>query len=406
MGLRFQRRIKIAPGITLVASKRGVGLSGGVRGARVSVTPSGVHTHGGIPGTGLAYRSKLDKKGGKGSGRGARGEKASMEIGWSIDADGVVSLSAVDGVALSEQQAREAKKVLETPIREELELLCASNNATLDAVGKIHHQTPAPQASPVFTAKVFDTPAPKKPALPQGGVWEAIWPPAKRRLEVKRAAIKAEYAEVAEEWAKTRAAFMAAEAERERRETVDVWTSLEAMAVTLETHLAEILWPRETEVTFDLGDNSKTVAASVNLPSEDEMPYEEWRLHGSQLRLTRKTLTATRRREAYRNYVHGVAIRVLGEVFARLPTVQVALVNGVVTTDNSATGEPEEAALYSVIARRSEWSQIWFDRMAGTDPGETLGLFNLRRDLTKTGVFRTVQPFSVEELEDQAKSAR
>ncbi|MEI2419795.1 hypothetical protein V6O07_05950, partial [Arthrospira platensis SPKY2] len=137
------------------------------------------------------------------------------------------------------------------------------------------------------------------------------------------------------------------------------------------------------------------------MPSEDEMPYEEWRLHGSQLRLTRKTLTATRRREAYRNYVHGVAIRVLGEVFARLPTVQVALVNGVVTTDNSATGEPEEAALYSVIARRSEWSQIWFDRMAGTDPGETLGLFNLRRDLTKTGVFRTVQPFSVEELEDQ-----
>ena len=62
MGFRFQRRIKLAPGVRLNLSKSGLGLSAGPRGASVSVGPSGTHAHLGIPGTGLSYRSKLDKR--------------------------------------------------------------------------------------------------------------------------------------------------------------------------------------------------------------------------------------------------------------------------------------------------------------------------------------------------------
>jgi tetratricopeptide (TPR) repeat protein len=62
MGFRFQRRIKIAPGVRLNLSKSGLGLSAGPRGASVSVGPSGAHAHLGVPGTGLSYRTKLDKR--------------------------------------------------------------------------------------------------------------------------------------------------------------------------------------------------------------------------------------------------------------------------------------------------------------------------------------------------------
>ncbi|MFC2993219.1 DUF4236 domain-containing protein [Halomonas tibetensis] len=62
MGFRFQRRIIHAPGIRLNLSKRGLGLSVGPRGASLSVGPSGVHRHAGIPGTGLAYRQKLNNR--------------------------------------------------------------------------------------------------------------------------------------------------------------------------------------------------------------------------------------------------------------------------------------------------------------------------------------------------------
>jgi hypothetical protein len=57
--LRFRRSLKIAPGVRLNLNKRSLGVSAGVRGARVSVNSDGRSTRSvGIPGTGLYYRSQ------------------------------------------------------------------------------------------------------------------------------------------------------------------------------------------------------------------------------------------------------------------------------------------------------------------------------------------------------------
>ena len=57
MGLRFQRRVKILPGIRLNFSRSGVGLSVGGRGAHIGITARGQHYASiGIPGTGLSWR--------------------------------------------------------------------------------------------------------------------------------------------------------------------------------------------------------------------------------------------------------------------------------------------------------------------------------------------------------------
>jgi len=56
MGFRVRRSIKLAPGLRLNLSKSGLGLSAGVRGARVSVNSHGRVTNTvGIPGSGLSY---------------------------------------------------------------------------------------------------------------------------------------------------------------------------------------------------------------------------------------------------------------------------------------------------------------------------------------------------------------
>lgn len=55
MGWRFQRRKRIAPGLTLNFGKRGVGASVGPRGARVSVGRRGLTATVSLLGTGLAY---------------------------------------------------------------------------------------------------------------------------------------------------------------------------------------------------------------------------------------------------------------------------------------------------------------------------------------------------------------
>lgn len=53
MSWRFRRSIKIAKGVRLNVGKTGLGISAGVRGARIGFNKKGTYTNTGIPGTGL-----------------------------------------------------------------------------------------------------------------------------------------------------------------------------------------------------------------------------------------------------------------------------------------------------------------------------------------------------------------
>jgi Protein of unknown function (DUF4236) len=57
MGLRFQRRIKVFPGVRINLSKSGVGLSVGGRGAHIGIDSRGRrYASVGLPGTGVSWR--------------------------------------------------------------------------------------------------------------------------------------------------------------------------------------------------------------------------------------------------------------------------------------------------------------------------------------------------------------
>ncbi|HYB99004.1 MAG TPA: DUF4236 domain-containing protein [Candidatus Limnocylindrales bacterium] len=59
MGFRFQRRIKLFPGVRLNFSAGGISTTVGIRGAGVTFGKRGVHMNVGIPGTGLSYRTQI-----------------------------------------------------------------------------------------------------------------------------------------------------------------------------------------------------------------------------------------------------------------------------------------------------------------------------------------------------------
>ncbi|MBL7649305.1 MAG: DUF4236 domain-containing protein [Candidatus Hydrogenedentes bacterium] len=54
MAFRFRKSIRIAPGVRMSFSKSGIGLSAGVKGARIGVNSRGTYTSLGIPGTGIS----------------------------------------------------------------------------------------------------------------------------------------------------------------------------------------------------------------------------------------------------------------------------------------------------------------------------------------------------------------
>ena len=80
MGLRFWRRVKILPGITVNLSKTGSSVSFGGEGAKYTVGRGGTRWTAGLPGTGLYYTKKM----GQGTREGAR-EAEPEEEGPSID---------------------------------------------------------------------------------------------------------------------------------------------------------------------------------------------------------------------------------------------------------------------------------------------------------------------------------
>lgn len=73
MSLRFFRRIRIAPGVTLNLSKRGASVSVGPRGMKYTVGTTGTRATAGLPGTGLRYTQHQGwGGGGKKRGRSAK----------------------------------------------------------------------------------------------------------------------------------------------------------------------------------------------------------------------------------------------------------------------------------------------------------------------------------------------
>ena len=61
MGLRFRKRIKIAPGVYINLSKSGISTTLGKSGASVNISKKGTRGTVGLPGTGLSYSSQLSK---------------------------------------------------------------------------------------------------------------------------------------------------------------------------------------------------------------------------------------------------------------------------------------------------------------------------------------------------------
>ena len=408
MAFRFQRRIKLAPGVRLNLSKRGLGLSVGPRGASVSVGPSGAHAHAGIPGTGLAYRTKLNRRGSRGAspargvGTASAGNASSrlpasghIDLQLMVDDEGDVSYQWPDGEPLSRQDALEVRRQGEAMIRERLQVICDQRNAAVEVLGQLHWTTPCPETRG-YTPQAFAQ-APPPPLAPLAlSWWQRLWPPTRRRLENEHARRQQRFEQIYQQWEQRKEAFDAAEHARQQREATGVYTDMDAMHQALRERLEEIDWPRETQIDFDLGNNERTIAVDIDLPDEDEMPGRYWQMPAKALKLTPRKLSATRQRKLYRDHVHGVAFRVIGAVFARLPSVEEARVSGYRQVVDPATGGEHDQYLYSIKVTREQWRRIHFDQLELVDPVAAVEAFTLRRNMTKTGIFRDIEPFQLD----------
>lgn len=161
MALRFQRRIKIAPGLRVNISKSGLGVSVGPRGAAVSVGSRGVHSHVAIAGTGLRHRQKLSASS---IPQTESDVQASPEMIMRVKEDGKVTFELSDGSPAPASFVKRFRDRAGDRIKETLEDAVAAVNEALDQCLTIHLHTPAPDWSPLAPPDA-PPPQPLKPQL-------------------------------------------------------------------------------------------------------------------------------------------------------------------------------------------------------------------------------------------------
>lgn len=394
MGFRFRKSISIIPGVRVNLSNSGLGLSLGPRGASVSVGRSGVYANLGLPGTGLSYRTRLDSK---------RGHSSSSDS------------SLVDIQSLQNEAAR--------------------INGDMEWILNIHQQTPNPQFGRSVTAlqKVYldllkspySVPAPERPIKPEP-VAELPQPVRKKpsllsRLMKSETEIDNDYNDELANWSLTNEQIRRANAFKQQQynllrtswaEQYAIWQSeknlheqrhsiSETQALSqfrndaaffesvLGNDLSQIEWPRETIFSYEVTPSQSLVEIDVDLPEVEDIPTQIATINTRGINIKNKS-DKTIRLE-YARHIHGCLLKLAGETLSSLPfnTVNIA---GFTQRTDPRTGRIMSEYIIACSFDRSQFLSLNFASLENIDPLETLSLFKLNRNMTSTGIFKSITP--------------
>lgn len=397
MGVRFRRRIKLAPGLHLNLSGSGLSLSAGPRGASMTFGGRrGTYMNTGIPGSGLYMRERVGAAQSHASSRPAAGASTvQMSVTASVEDDGTVTFRDQAGNLLDERLVKQAKAQQKDAIQGLMQTACDEINGHLEALEHIHYVTPTPDWHPAYEPQPYPEPKPFKPALRRYGLLDRLFASRRTRIDRENAGAESTYNANMLIWNRGLREHEAREQARKALFEEKVHTEVPAMEIVLEESLMDIVWPRETSLESEIRDGGRVVMIDVDLPEIEELPRKTAAVPARGYKLSIKELAATRLQQLYMRHVHGIGFRIVGEAFAVLPKAEEVVLSGYSQRPDKATGEVQSQYLYSVRVQRPEWGRINFANLDDVDPVEALGRFDIRREVSKTGLFKEIVPFEV-----------
>lgn len=349
MGFRFQKRIKIAPGVRLSISKSGVSTSLGRRGASVTVGKRGVRANVGIPGTGISYSEQLTSKRSKRPQRSASQAAPATKPAHSAEAKEVEAYTSYVDMLLSVHFETVQPVDWEAILQEDLDQLAAHGPNSEVARHKLD------VFQPTWLDRLF------------------------RRDEAKRGALREELNKAVEH---DKAVLSEKRALCEKASLVlagDESTWLES----LPAHQAFDSLEQFGNTVHAQFRNSE-LAVYVELGEEEVVPAEVLSLTAKG-NLSRKKMGKTNYFALYQDYVCSCILGAAPNVFAILPSEQV-LIN---VYDRSQADEPPiKGCIASVRIRRNELSGMLFELQ---DSSRTVESFEHNMNHLKTKGFRLVE---------------
>ena len=395
MGLRFQKRIRVLPGVRVNVGLRGVSTSVGVRGASVTVGKRGTYANVGAPGTGLSYRSRIDGPAGRrASSRAAGAVAGDMPVRLELRDNGAVEVLDENGDTLPPRLVRVLREQQADTIDAWLQEQCDAINGELAAITDIHLQCPNPDQEPRLVASKFADAPPREPVAKAPGFFQRLFPGVRRRIEAENDAARTAWDQEMRQWRERKSRFERREQERLRRLREARIGNVDEMSEFFRHRIEELTWPRETLIDYQVEREGNVMFVDVDLPEIEDLPRRQASVPSRGLRLGIKTNSDARNRRNYARHIHGVLFRIIGEAFASFPRMRHVVGSGFSQRLDNATGTTADEYLISVSVDRAGWSRIDFSALDRVDPVAAIGQFNLRRRMTKTGVFTAIEPFT------------
>ena len=403
MGIRFHRSIKLGKAARLNFSKSGVGLSLGVPGACVSISPKGTMMSLGVPGTGLSYRTSTSSLKSPVSVDNAKKLLVSQEpkgLGGATGAALPQADPAVQKVLAGELGSPDAGRGRTDD--EEIRLAIAARLAELgeEVTGFGVNISVTPEGEERFTNTRTGE------IITDGRLMALI-----RQLP-QYGAMSAQIAAYQRD-AKAAVAAKAEEADARTEELVNIHrlapvvaprgeakaltgeslpeafdASEEAVLTAVNRWLSTVELPAEIAAHFDYADGWLWV--DLDLPEIEDLPATQAKtLKSGQVKQAAKTQRQLR--EEYARTVFGLGLFLAASVFSVNFAIDVAVISAY-TQRRNTDGDITDDYIYSVaIPRRGLESRTI------QDPEAVFLEFPNRLRLSATKVFSVVKPFAVED---------
>lgn len=395
------------PGVRLNVSKSGVSTSIGRKGASVTVGKRGLYGNVGVPGSGLSYRTKLDKKTGqKLLVRGGReNNQAPQQISLEFDRQTSTAIFVDEtGRPLPSQLERKLKGVY----KEELYTLYAQKEQEInEQTTKLLalHKQPRPRQTikqlklAIEECYSLKGSPPNVEKLHQSLKNEQILSffekvmlllPSKRQQRNEQLKKQAEALYLKEKQLYDEEKSRSEDEKSELLTIVDQIADgdTQAMEKWLAHHLGELDFPLETNVGFDII-SSEQIYLDVDLPQMEDIPLTKATiLKSGKLKVQEKTQRETR--EQYAIMVGGTALYLCSFVFSLLPTCKSIVISGFRQVKNEATGHLDDQYIYSLKVNKDIYYSL---NISEVHPIAAFENFEPIINATKTFIFREIKPY-------------
>ena len=402
MGFRFRKSISILPGVRVNLSNGTPSLSVGPRGASVSFGSRGTYANLGVPGTGLSYRTRLDRSARSRSGGSTQSDPA---LRHALEEEVLALMSAVHaitniheltpdtstGTKLAELESLYLRNLMEPfqipapvrPVKPESQVMPAQPEKN-EGVG--------------FLGKLFETESARTARHAENLLrWEQELADTVRenalqlqRYQQQRAAWAEQYANWQHEANEHTVKLKSSQSNAQQQFLSD--------SAWFESVLSEVLsqteWPRETLVTFEVKPEQSVVMLDADLPEIEDMPDKIYSVNARGTEITEKAMSQKAQRENYARHVHGCLMRLAGIAFYALP-FDTVIISGFTQRISKRTGYLEDEYIISCQCNRQVMENLNFMGIQNVDPVEALNSHTVIRKMSSTFIFQPIEPLTL-----------